>query len=69
MVMIAQQLVRVFFYNGVRLDDPLPGADLDEVRRVHSAMYSPISTAKVDGPDYQGNEEVYTYATRGGVNG
>jgi PRTRC genetic system protein C len=65
----ARSIVRVFLYNGITLEDPLPGKPLESVRRVHGTQYSAITNAKVDGPEYQGNREVYTYRTQVGVNG
>lgn len=65
----ARAIVRVFRYNGITLEDPLPGKPLEAVRRVHGALYAAIATAKIEGPDVQGNQEVYTYHTQVGVNG
>lgn len=64
-----RSVVRVFLYNGLSLEDPLPGKPVDAVRRVHGTQYAAITNAKVDGPEYQGNREVYTYRTQVGVNG
>jgi PRTRC genetic system protein C len=65
----ALSLVRTFVYNGITLEDPLPGRPLDAVRRAHGTQYPAITNAKIDGPEYQGNREVYTYRTQVGVNG
>lgn len=65
----ARSVVRVFLYNGLSLEDPLPGKPIDAVRRVHGTQYPAITNAKVDGPEFQGNREVYTYRTQVGVNG
>lgn len=62
-------LERIFIFNGVTLEDPLPGRSLAVVRRIHQAEYSAITNAKLDGPEYRGNQEVYTYRVNAGVNG
>jgi len=69
MPLTRQQIVRVFFYNGITLEDPFPGRPVEAVRRVHALQYSAITTAKIDGPEYQGNREVYTYRTQAGTKG
>ena len=62
-------LVRIWMFNGVTLQDPFPGRPLEAVRRVHATQYSAITNAKIDGPEYRGHEEVYTYRIEAGVNG
>lgn len=64
-----QRIVRVFMYNGIRLEDSLPGRSPEAVRLVHATHYAAIATAKIDGPEMQGNEAIYTYTTQAGVNG
>lgn len=64
-----RSIVRVFIYNGLTLEDPLPGKAVEAVRRVHGTQYAAITNAKIDGPEYQGNRAVYTYRTQVGVNG
>jgi PRTRC genetic system protein C len=65
----ARPIVRVFVYNGITLEDPLPQKRVEDVRRVHGTQYPAITNAKIDGPEFQGNREVYTYRTQVGVNG
>ena len=65
----ARPIVRVFRFNGMTLEDPFPGKSLTVVRRVHQTMHSAITNAKLDGPDFEGNQEVYTYRVRAGTNG
>jgi PRTRC genetic system protein C len=65
----ARPIVRVFMFKGVALQDPFPGRPLTVVRRVHQTQYAAITNAKLDGPEYRGNQEVYTYRPEAGVNG
>jgi len=65
----ARPIDRVFVYNGIILEDPLPRKRVEDVRRVHGTQYPAITNAKIDGPEFQGNREVYTYRTQVGVNG
>lgn len=65
------QLKRVFRYNAVELQDPFPDqpATSDAIRRAHAAMHAPLTNAKLDGPVYEGNKEVWTYTVAVGVKG
>lgn len=65
----ARPLVRVFRFNGMNLEDPFPGQPIEVVRRVHQTQCRAIVNAKVDGPEYEGNQEVYTYRVQAGTNG
>jgi PRTRC genetic system protein C len=64
-----QPIVRVFMYKGQRLEDPLPGRSTKHVRASHSLIYADIANAKIEGPEFVGNEEVYKYVTQTGTNG
>ena len=66
---LATPIVRVWRFRGVTLQDPLPGQPLETVRRVHALQYSAITNAKIDGPAYEGHQEVYTYTPHGGTFG
>lgn len=60
---------RVFLYNGLALQDALPNQPLEAVQRVHALLYKAITNAVIEGPEYQGDREVYTYKTQVGTKG
>ncbi len=66
---VAQPIVRVFMFKGMTLQDPLPGKSTKAVRAIHALQYAQIATAKIDGPAFAGNQEVYTYIPATGTNG
>lgn len=60
---------RVFRYNGMNIPDPNPEGSEEEVRRMLVHTYPSIATAKIDGPDLEDGNEVYTFKTHVGTNG
>lgn len=61
--------VRVFMYNGVKLDDPNPNMSIEQVRVALSAVYGDIATAELTGPEPRGNKHVYTFRRSAGMKG
>lgn len=62
-------LTRVFMFNGLTLEDALPGQPADAVRRVHALQYAALTNAKIDGPDHLDGREIYTYRVQAGTKG
>ena len=53
---------RVFMMNTVRLADPDPALQPDEVRELYAESYPHLSAATVSGPTYSdGNEVKWTF--------
>ena len=55
--LVARAVPRVFFYNGLRMEDPNPELPAERTRSVFSALYPDINTARLTGPKIVGSEE------------
>ena len=64
-----ETMAREFRYDGVRLPDPNPKLNVEEVRTAFSATYPEIATAAVTGPEAVGNKLVYHFAKAIGTKG
>lgn len=62
-------LLRVFFYNGVRIPDPDPAMSTEQVRDLLTPSYPEITTASVSGPEDTGTELRYTFSRAIGTKG
>lgn len=60
---------RVFRYNGMNIPDPHPEGSVEDVRRMLVHTYPSVATAKIDGPDLEDGNEVFTFKTHVGTNG
>lgn len=52
---------REFRFNGVRLPDPNPKLDVEQVREIYSTQYPEIATASVNGPESAGERLIYHF--------
>jgi PRTRC genetic system protein C len=62
-------LLRVFFYNGVRIPDPALEMTVEQVRDLLTPNYPEIATASVSGPEDTGTELRYTFSRAIGTKG
>lgn len=62
--LVARAVPRVFFFNGLRMDDPNPELPADRTRSVFSALYPDINTATLSGPRIVGREEHWHFERR-----
>lgn len=63
------QLTREFRYNGVRLADPSPNFTLEQVRDFYANTYPEILNAEIDGPNIEGEQQVYSFRRAVGTKG
>ena len=55
------ELLREFYYNGVRIPDPGPGMTVDQVRDLLTPTYPEMATASITGPEDMGDVLRYTF--------
>ena len=67
--MQAQELIREFTYNSVKLADPNPAFTLTQVRDFFANVYPEIINADIDGPEVVGNKNVYKFRKAVGTKG
>lgn len=67
--MQVQTLTREFRYNGVKLADPSPKFTLQQVRDFYANTYPEIVNAEIEGPDLQGQIQVFTFRRAVGTKG
>lgn len=67
--MQVQTLTREFRYNGVKLADPSPTFNLQQVQAFYANTYPEIVNAEIEGPEVQGNLQVYTFRRAVGTKG
>lgn len=64
------KVTRIFRHNGMNMPDPAPGLKPDEVRNLYAASgYPQLLNAKIVGPTYEGENEVYTFEAHVGHKG
>lgn len=61
--------VRVFEYNGMKLEDPDPGMTAPEVKDYWADVYPELTQAAISGPEYDGPDEKWTFEKRVGTKG
>lgn len=64
-----QKLTRQFRYNGAKLADPSPAFSLQQVRDFYANTYPEIVNAEIEGPELQGDLQVYTFRRAVGTKG
>jgi len=69
MTIQAQQLQRVFTFNGVNLPDPGPDFTPEEVKDVYVNMYPDLSTAILSAPEVADDVVTYKFARNVGTKG
>lgn len=62
-------LTRVFDYNGVRLPDPAPHLNPEQVRDIYAATYPDITSAQIEGPENKAGKLVYSFRRAVGTKG
>jgi PRTRC genetic system protein C len=55
------ELLREFYYNGVRIPDPGPEMTVDQVRDLLTPTYPEMATASLTGPEDMGDVLRYTF--------
>jgi PRTRC genetic system protein C len=63
------RLLREFTYNGIKLPDPNPEMNLDQVREVYSPAYPELTTAAIEGPEVTNDALVYRFVRAVGAKG
>ena len=61
MALTVTKMTRVFQFNGIRLPDPNPEMNVDNVKALYSAQYPELTTAVVNGPEAVGDKLRYTF--------
>ncbi|MCT1526057.1 PRTRC system protein C [Sphingobacterium lactis] len=71
--MLVSEFTRVFKFtengNEVKLEDPAPELSPEGVLNFYSGAYPILTTAKVEGPVFNNDEEQYTFKTVMGTKG
>lgn len=67
--MQVQTLKREFRYNGVKLADPSPTFTLAQVRDFYANTYPEIVNAEIEGPELQGEMQIYSFRRAVGTKG
>ena len=62
-------VTREFSFNGVKLPDPDPKLNAEEVRSVLSTLYPDIATASITGPEAVGDKLRYNFVRAIGAKG
>ena len=62
-------LLREFYYNGIRIPDPVPHLSVDQVRDLLTPRFPEIATASVQGPEDVGNALRYKFVRAIGEKG
>jgi PRTRC genetic system protein C len=63
------KLAREFAYNGMNLMDPGPTFSPEEVRDLYSAQYPELTTAAIDGPEFDGEIARFKFVRAAGAKG
>ena len=67
--MKVEEVSREFSYNGVKLVDPNPSFNPEQVKSFYSALYPEITSATIEGPESKGAKLVYTIKRSVGTKG
>ena len=67
--MQVSSVTREFTFNGVKLPDPDPKLNPEEVRAVLATMYPDIATASITGPEAVGDKLRYSFVRAIGAKG
>ena len=72
-MLLQTTLPRIFIHKEsqteVRLTDPGPDFSPEAVLNFYSGTYPILTTAKIDGPDIQGDEVIYRFVSTIGTKG
>jgi PRTRC genetic system protein C len=63
------ELLREFYYNGVRIPDPGPNMTVEQVRDLLTPTYPEIATATLSGPEDTGSVLRFTFSRAIGSKG
>ncbi len=55
------KMTRLFQFKGIRLPDPNPNMQVDEVKALYATQYPELATAFVNGPEAVGDKMRYTF--------
>lgn len=61
MALVVAKMTRLFLFNGIRLPDPNPTMNVDDVKAMYAAQYPELATAIVNGPEAVGDKMRYTF--------
>ncbi len=67
--MKVRALPREFVYNGVKLPDPNPQMNVEQVRDTYAPAYPELNTAAIEGPETAGDKIVYRFVRAVGAKG
>lgn len=62
-------VTRSFVYGGRTLPDPDPAMTPDQVKDFYSAMHPELTTAVVEGGDFDGAQQTFTFSRAIGTKG
>jgi PRTRC genetic system protein C len=61
MAITVTKMSRIFQFQGIRLPDPNPDMNVEEVKALYAAQYPELATAVVNGPEAAGDKMRYTF--------
>jgi PRTRC genetic system protein C len=62
-------VVRVFKYGSLEIPDPNPSASPEQVKTMLSARYPDLTNSGVEGPEFHGDKQAYTFNRAIGTKG
>lgn len=60
---------RVFNYSGIPLPDPNPAYTPEQVKEHYTAIYGELNNASVEGGDFDGTNQAFTFRRGTGTKG
>ena len=64
-----QAVPRVFQHGSLEIPDPSPRMSPEEVKRMLSAQYPELNNAGIEGPEFRGKKQVFTFQKAFGTKG
>jgi PRTRC genetic system protein C len=61
MALTVTKMTRIFQFQGIRLPDPNPDMNVEEVKALYAAQYPELATAVVNGPEAAGDKMRYSF--------
>lgn len=65
----ATAITRTFLYGGRTLPDPDPSMSPEEVKGFYSAIHADLTNAAVEGGDFEGDTQIFTFRRNVGTKG
>ena len=69
MTVNVENIKRVFRYNNMKLEEPDTKKSPEEVKEFYATLYPELTQSVIEGPEYKGNEIIYTFTRSVGTKG